>query len=132
MASAQAVECAAPPERVWALLAQPDRWHQWSPHVRGAEGLGSPEVLAGAEGQVVLRGGLRIPARIVEVEPGESWSWHVAGLLIRHRVAPLPGGRSRLEQSVEGSAPAWSIAATLYAPLVGLIGRNLVRVAERD
>jgi uncharacterized protein YndB with AHSA1/START domain len=129
---APAIECAAPPERVWALLARPERWHEWSPYVRGAEDLGSPEVVAGAEGRVVLLGGLRIPARIVEVLPGESWSWRVAGILVRHRVTPLPGGRSRLEQSVEGSAPAWSVAATLYAPLVGLIGRNLARVAARD
>ncbi|HEX6587006.1 MAG TPA: SRPBCC family protein [Solirubrobacterales bacterium] len=126
-----AVECKAPPERVWALSARPQRWGEWSPHVRGAEGLGSPEVTAGARGHVVLRGGLRLPARIAEVAPGESWSWQVGGLHVRHSVRAAGAG-SRIEHAVEGSSAPWSLAARAYAPIVGLIARNLARVAERD
>lgn len=126
-----AVECDAPPDRVWALISRPDRWSEWSPHVRGAEGLGSPEVVEGASGSVVLRGGLRIAARITQVNPGESWSWRVAGLRVCHVVRPAPGGGSRIEHEVEGSAPPWSVVAIAYAPIVGLIARNIARVAER-
>ena len=105
-----AIETDAPPERVWALIAQPERWGRWSPHVRGAIGLGSPEVVEGASGHVVLRGGVRLAARITEVVPGES----------------------RIDHVVEGSSRPWSIAARAYALIVGLIARNIARVAERD
>ncbi len=132
MPPAGAVDCDVPAELVWALLARPERWREWSPHVAGADGLGSPEVTAGADGHVVLRGGIRIPARIVEVAPGESWSWQVSGLRVSHRVTALPSGRSRIEMSVEGRSAPWSAAALLYAPLVGLIVRNVARLAERE
>jgi hypothetical protein len=59
------VETEAPAADVWALIARPARRHEWSPHVAGAEGLGEPEVEAGAVGSVVLRGAARIGAEIL-------------------------------------------------------------------
>ena len=132
MTRVHVVECHASPDRVWGLISQPDRWSEWSPHVRGAEGLGSPEVVEGRQGSVVLRGGLRIAARITQVSPGESWSWQVAGLRVRHAVRPASGGGSRIEHAVEGSAPPWSLVAIAYAPIVGLIAQNIARVADRN
>ena len=43
-----AVDTAADPERAWRLLARPGDWQRWSPHVRGAWHLGTPEVREGA------------------------------------------------------------------------------------
>ncbi len=126
------IECEASPDRLWSLVARPDRWHEWSPHVRGAEGLGSPEVEAGAKGKVVLRGGVRVPAEITEVVPGESWSWRVGGIVVDHVVAPSGTGGSSLAMPVESTGGPWGLAAALYAPFVGLIARQIVRVAERD
>jgi hypothetical protein len=43
----------------WALLARPDRWHEWAPHLRGAWGLSDPatgEVEPGRRGAVRLLG----------------------------------------------------------------------------
>jgi uncharacterized protein YndB with AHSA1/START domain len=129
--STHAVDCTASPERLWALIARPDRWSEWSPHVRGGEGLGSPEVREGARGSVVLRGGLRLAAEITKVTPGHSWAWRVGGLKVRHRIEPTERG-SRLEMAVEAANGGWSPAAIAYAPLVGLIARNIARVAERE
>jgi uncharacterized protein YndB with AHSA1/START domain len=126
----RSVESSASPERVWALIARPGRWSEWSPHVRGAEGLGSPTVRAGARGSVVLRGGMRTAARVTDVVPGESWTWEVGGLTVRHSVRPTAGG-CRIEHEVTGSSRAWSAVAVAYAPIIGLIARNIARVAER-
>jgi uncharacterized protein YndB with AHSA1/START domain len=126
------VDCDAPSELVWALLARPERWGEWSPYVAGAEGLGSPEVVAGSRGHVVLRGGVRLAAEILDVVPGRSWTWRVGGIRVRHAVHTLPGGRSRLEHEVTGTALPWSAAALAYAPLVGLIALNIARVAGRQ
>lgn len=66
--------------------ARPDQWSRWSPYVRGAEGLGTPEVQEGSRGTVLLAGGLRLPAEILEVIPGRSWTWRVGGIVIEHLV----------------------------------------------
>jgi hypothetical protein len=123
------VECAARPARLWELVARPDLWSRWSPYVRGAEGLGSPEVEQGARGKVVLRGGIRVPAEILEVSPGRSWSWQVGGIVVHHIVTPAPGG-SRLVMSVEPNGTLWTPAALAYAPVVNLIARRVAQAAE--
>jgi hypothetical protein len=33
------METEAPATEAWSLLARADRWHEWSPYVRGGEGL---------------------------------------------------------------------------------------------
>jgi len=121
----------APATAVWSLIARPDRWHEWSPYVAGAEGLGDPEVEAGAVGSVLLRGGPRIGAEILEVVPGRSWTWRVKGLVIRHKVEPTPGG-TRLSMTPEGDGPLWAPLALAYRLPTALIARNVARVAQRD
>ncbi len=125
------IKCGAPAERLWALVARPDRWHEWSPHVRGADGLGSPQVEAGARGRVILRGGLAVPAEVTEVIPGRSWAWKVGGIEVDHVVTPTDPG-SLLTMAVDSTGGPWSLAARLYSPVVGLIARRIVTVAERE
>jgi Polyketide cyclase / dehydrase and lipid transport len=139
------VEIEASAAEVWSLIAEPARWHEWSPCVAGGEGLGTPEVEAGAKGSVVLRGGLRINAEILEVVPGQSWTWQVKGLRIRHEVESIhPGttsdGRprdeatprgSRLSMTPEGNGPFWAPAALAYRLPTALIARNIARLASR-
>lgn len=125
------VLCSATPERLWQVVARPDLWSRWSPYVRGAEGLGSPEVEQGARGKVVLRGGIRVPAEILEVSPGRSWSWQVGGIVVHHVVTPDPEG-SQLVMNVESKSALWAPAALAYAPVVNLIGARLARVAEEE
>jgi uncharacterized protein YndB with AHSA1/START domain len=121
----------APPTAVWSLIARPDRWHEWSPYVVGAEGLGEPEIEEGAIGSVLLRGGLRLGAEILEVVPGRSWAWRVKGLVIRHEVEPVPGG-TRLSMTPKGDGPLWAPLALAYRLPTALIARNVARVAGRD
>jgi uncharacterized protein YndB with AHSA1/START domain len=125
------VDCDAPAEAVWALIARPDQWHRWSPHVSGAEGLGEPEVELGAKGHVVLRGGVRIPAEVTEVSPGRSWTWKVGGIIVHHKVTPRGGDGCRLEMPVESDGRPWGIAAALYSPFVEAIARRIARIAEQ-
>jgi uncharacterized protein YndB with AHSA1/START domain len=131
MLELETVTIDAPPEAVWSLIARPGRWHEWSPYVAGAEGLGEPEVEAGAVGSVLLRGGPRIGAEILEVVPGRSWAWRVKGLVIRHTVEPTPGG-TRLSMTPEGDGALWAPLALAYRLPTALIARNVARVASRD
>ena len=118
------VHSAAPPERVWELLAQPARWADWAPHVRGASGLGELEVEAGARGTVSLLGVVPVPARITAKEPGRSWTWRVGPVELEHRVRPRGSGSC---VAIDLRAPLPVRLA--YGPLVALLVRNLARVA---
>jgi hypothetical protein len=126
------VDCEAPPKAVWSLIARPYRWHEWSPYVAGGEELGAPEVKAGRVGSVVLRGGIKVRAEILEVVPGRSWTWQVKGLRIRHEVEPTPGdpGRCRLTMTPEGDGALWAGLALAYNLPTALIARNIARVAR--
>ena len=131
MPDSKPVLSSASPERLWALVARPDQWYRWSPYVRGAEGLGSPEVREGAKGKVILAGGLKLPAEILDVTPGSSWTWRVGGIVVVHIVTPAPGG-SQLEMPVRATGAPWKPAAMAYQPFIRLIARRIAAVAERD
>jgi hypothetical protein len=121
----------APPEAVWPLLARPSEWHRWAPHVRGAWGLGQPEVEAEKVGLVRLGGVVPVPARITAVDPGRSWTWFVPPLFLRHEVVAAAGGS---EVAIELSAPGplEAAAAQTYGRAFPALLRRLAREAERS
>jgi Polyketide cyclase / dehydrase and lipid transport len=124
---------AASPEVAWSLMAEPDRWHEWAPHVRGARGLGTPEVEPGARGTVRLMSVVLIPAEITGKHPGRSWCWRVGPMSFVHRVEPALDGGLGCRAAVDMNAP-WALERALavsYGPLVALLVRNLARVAGR-
>jgi len=124
-------DCDAPPERVWELLARPDRWSRWAPHLRGARGLGTPEVRRGAHGAALVLGVLPVPARVVTKRPGRSWSWRVGGVELNHRVQPRANGCT-VAVDLSASPQVEALLRLSYGPVVALLLRNLARVAERE
>lgn len=106
----------APPSVVWPLLARPDRWREWAWHVRGAWGLGAPEVRAGARGAVRLFGAVPVPVRITEVDAGRSWAWKAGPLVFRHRVDPVASGGSVVGIDVLGPRALLPVVRRTYGP----------------
>jgi hypothetical protein len=98
--------------------------------VRGAWGLGSPEVREGARGFARLLGVLPVPARITAKEPGRSWTWSVSGVSLVHRVEPRTGG-CLVAIDIESPAAVEPLLRSTYGPVVGLLVRRLASVAER-
>jgi hypothetical protein len=88
-------------------------------------------VEAGAKGRVIVAGGLKVPAEILEVEPGRSWSWKVGGVIVDHVVEP-DGDGCRLSMPVRSSGSFWAPLALAYAPIVGLFTGRIVEVAEAE
>jgi hypothetical protein len=113
-------------------MARPDRWHEWAPQLRGAWGLGEPEVRAGAVGAARLLWAVPVPARILSVDPGRSWRWQVGPVRFDHRVEPAPGGGSRVGVDMSAPGPLESVLAATYGPLVAVLVRRLAAVAARD
>jgi hypothetical protein len=123
----------APPEAAWPLLARPDCWARWSPHVRGAWRLGAPEVRRGAVGAARLLGVVPVPARIVGKRAGRSWAWRVGFGLVEmvHRVEARPEGGATVAVDLIAPAPLERSLALAYGPLIELSLRRLAREAER-
>ena len=123
----------APADAAWRLVARPERWHEWAPHLRGAWGLGEPEVQAGARGAARLLGVVPVPAEVTEKRRGRRWSWRVGPVEIVHRVEPAPvGPGSLVAVDMIAPAPLERALAVSYGPLVALLVRNLARVAARS
>jgi len=123
-------ESTAEADAAWALLARPGRWHEWAPHVRGAWGLGEPEVRRGAVGAVRLLGAVPVPARVVDVVPRRAWSWRVGPVLMDHRVAPRRGGGCVIAIELRARRPVEAALRVSYGPVVGALVRRLARVAS--
>ena len=120
---------AAPPEAAWALISQPRLWHRWAPHLRGAIGLGEPEVQRGKVGVALLGGVIPVLGAITAKDAGRSWTWQVGLLQVRHMVLRRGAG---CEVRMTLSAP-WPLEQTLavsYGPVVGVLVRRLARIAE--
>ncbi len=118
---------AAEPAAAWALLARPARWHEWAPHVRGAWGLGEPEVRVGARGAARLLGVVPVPAVVTAKEEGRSWTWRVGPVDMVHLVDREPGGCS-VGLDLHAPGPVEAVLARTYGPVVRLL---LVRLARR-
>lgn len=119
----------ADPATVWSLLAEPARWHEWSPHVRGAWGLGAPEVQRGARGAARLLGVVPVPARVSAVAPGRSWTWSVGLMELDHRVESDGVGGSIVGVDIRAAPGVEAVLRLTYGPVVQLLVRNLARVA---
>ena len=126
-----AAETTGSAERAWDLMARPALWPRWAPHLRGAWGLGDPEVEAGARGAARLLGVVPVPARIVEVDPSRSWTWRVGPATLKHRVYPHQDGGSVVAVDIIAAAPVEAALAVSYGPLVQVLVRNLARVAAQ-
>ena len=116
-------DSAARPDVVWALLARPDAWAEWAPHVRGAWGLGAPEVRAGASGFVRLLGVIPVPARITAKDE-RSWAWRVGPMTLTHRVEPRERG-CRVAIDLQAPGPLEPVLAATYGPVIQLMVNRL-------
>lgn len=116
----------APATVAWSLLARPARWHEWAPHLRGAWHLGDPEVQPGRVGAARLVGVVPVPAKVVAVDRGRSWTWHVGPIRLEHHVEPDSDTTCRIVFRLRGPVGAVQV----YGPVTHVLLLNLARVAR--
>ena len=90
------VDIKASPERVWQVLSDGERWHEWTPSVTSVQLL--DKTLAVGSRALIKQPELP-PAKftITALEPGKSFSWStgIPGLILvdaKHSVEPIPSG----------------------------------------
>lgn len=113
---ATTVEIAAPPERVWEVLVDVERWPEWTESVTSAELLDPGPLAVGSRVELAQP---RIPKgtyTVIALEPGRSFTWEQrqpgSTVIAHHECHPLPDGGTRVELSV-----------TMTGALGGLVGR---------
>jgi len=101
------IEIAASPERVWQVMSDTDRWHEWTPSVTSVRRLGGGAFAVGS--RVVIRQPKFPPAmwKITAIEPGKSFTWISVGpgirVVARHWVEPKgAGSRATLSLDLQG------------------------------
>jgi carbon monoxide dehydrogenase subunit G len=113
------VEIDAPPDQVWAVMSDVDRWHEWTPTIIRVRRRGSGPL---AVGQWALVRQPRLPPalwRVVSLDPGRGFSWVSSG----------PGFRVTGSHAVE-SAPAGT-RVTLALEIEGIFGPLMARLTGK-
>jgi carbon monoxide dehydrogenase subunit G len=112
----------AAPDRVWAILADVERWPEWTPSVTRITRLDAGPLVVGSRARIHQPRLLPATWRIVELAEGRRFTWVTGGPGIRavaeHSVEPVTrGSRVTLSVRFEG----------LLASLVARLTRDLNR-----
>lgn len=101
------IDIAAPAERVWQVMSDTDRWHEWTPSVTSVKRFGGGPFAVGS--RAVIRQPRFPPAlwKITAIEPGRSFTWISTGpglrVVAHHRVEPtVAGSRATLSLDLQG------------------------------
>ena len=101
------VDVGAPPDVVWAVMSDGERWHEWTASVRSVRRLDKGPLRIGS--RALIRQPRFPPAvwKVTAIEPGRSFTWRSGMPLMwvygQHSVEPLGAGtRATLGLTYEG------------------------------
>ncbi len=115
------IDVAAPPERVWDVLADVERWPEWTESVTRVRALDAGPLVVGSRVEVAQP---RIPTgtyTVTALEPGRAFTWEQrqpsSTVTARHECTPVPGGGTRVELGVVMSGALGAVMGRLYRGL---------------
>ncbi|WP_082097319.1 SRPBCC family protein [Demequina silvatica] len=121
MTQSVAIDIAAPPDRVWAVLSDVDHWPEWTPTVTSVIRSDDAPLHVGTHAKVAQPRLADADYAVTELDPGHSFTWVAThpGLATtaRHEVDPLPDGGTHVTLSITQSG--------LLGPLMGRVYRGL-------
>jgi hypothetical protein len=110
------IDIGAPAARVWEVMREVDRWHEWTPSIRRITRLGGRPLEVGM--RAIVRQPRFPPAlwKVSAIEPGRSFTWTSVAPGMRvvghHQVDPAgPGARASL--AIAYSGPLGALFARL-------------------
>src|SRR3990172_11368027 len=112
------IQINAPPERVWAVMSDVERWPEWTESMKSVKHLDSGDLGAGSKAKLRIR---RSPNATVwtvtELTPNRSFTWEaksggVKGVA-KHVIEP-DGSGSKVTLTVDLSG----IVATIFGPII--------------
>jgi len=121
IATERQIEIAAPSERVWTVIADVERWHEWTASITSIRLLDGP-LAVGARAEVRQPKLPPLVWRVTALEPGRFFDWEVRspGALTvgSHHVEPRGAGSLATLKLVQAGPIGW---------LVGRMMLNLTR-----
>jgi Polyketide cyclase / dehydrase and lipid transport len=129
-----------PADRVWALLAQVERWPEWAPHIRRARVVGGGPLGPESKGDLRFWPAGSGSVHMTTWEPHHLWTWRgrVVGLPVvyQHYFEALPGPTTRLRWVVELAegrrGPRANAFALVYARIVDRAWPRFVAWAQQQ
>ena len=126
----RSIDIGAPPERVWTVMSEVERWHEWTPSITSIKRLDSGPLTVGS--RVVIRQP-KLPvnySEVTELEAARGFTWvsRSPGVVAtaRHEIEPRDSG-SRVTLSVQfAGALGWFVARMVR----GLTERYIAMEAE--
>ncbi len=116
-----AIEIDAPPEEIWAVMSDVERWPEWTRSVERAERLDEGPLRVGSRARLKQP---RFPPVVWEVtglEDGRSFSWTARNVGLTsvgdHRIAPRAGGGATVNLSLHQQGPLAPVLAVLTGKL---------------
>jgi len=114
------VDIVAPPARVWPVISDVERWHEWTASITSIERVESGPLRVGSRAVVQQP---KLPKNTFEVtalERDRGFSWESRSLGLRgvghHWIENIPGG-SRVTLGVDFRGPLSGIVGMLYGSL---------------
>ena len=124
MFNEDSVEIAAPPQLVWDVFSDVERWPEWTASVTSLVALDGPALAVGKRFAIKQPRMSKLVWKVTEVDPGASWTWvqRSPGVLVsaRHDVIAQPGGRTLVRQQLDQRGV-----------LGALVGRLMVKKTKR-
>jgi uncharacterized protein YndB with AHSA1/START domain len=115
------IEISAPPERVWPVLIDVERWPEWTPTMISVRRVDAGPLAVGSRARV--RQPKLPPAvwQVTELVPGRSFTWISGGIgvrvVARHTVEASSTGGSRATVSIQFAGPLGPLFARLTRSL---------------
>jgi uncharacterized membrane protein len=124
MFNEDSIEIDAPPQLVWDVFSDVERWPEWTASVTSLVGRDGPDLAVGKRFAIKQPGMQKLVWRVTEIDPGSSWTWvqRSPGVLVtaRHDVISQPGGRTLVRQKLDQRGVLGS-----------LVGRLMVKKTKR-
>ena len=124
------VDVEAPPDTVWEVMTDVERWPAWTETVTSVQRLDEGPLQLGSQARISQPKLPETVYSVTDLEPGRSFTWVAKGpgvtTTARHEVEPMSTGGSRVTLSVEQGGVLGAVMGRLYR---GLTDRYLANEA---
>ncbi|HEY0226336.1 MAG TPA: SRPBCC family protein [Mycobacterium sp.] len=105
MFSEDSIEIDAPPQLVWDVFSDVERWPEWTDSVTSLAGQDGSALAVGGRFAIKQPGMQKLVWQVTEIESGTSWTWVQrspgVNVVARHFVTARPGGGTLVRQELD-------------------------------